>query len=67
MGVNLERDEKTGLLEMKQPDLIDLVNSSVVIDDGMAKGKYTPAGSVPLFNNEDGFPSSGSFNYSSVV
>ena len=39
----------------------------MVIDNGMAKGKYTPAGSIPLVNNDEGFPASGSFNYSSVV
>ena len=33
----------------------------------MAKGKYTPSGSITLVNNEDGVPTSGSFNYSSDV
>ena len=33
----------------------------------MDKGKYTPAGSVPFVKNEDVVPTSGSFNYSSVV
>ena len=39
----------------------------MVIDDGMAKGKYTPARYVPLVNNEYGVPASGSFNWSSAV
>ena len=47
---------------MKQPGLIDFVISSMGLDDGITKGKYTPAGSIPLVNNEDGFPASGSFN-----
>ena len=37
MGVNLERDGETGLLEMKQPGLIDHVISAVGLDDVMAK------------------------------
>ena len=52
---------------MRQPGLIHRVISSVVLDDGMAKGKYTSDGSVPLIKNEEGVPVSGSFNYSSVV
>ena len=67
LGVNLERDEKTGLLKMKQPILIDRVISYVVIDNGMAKGKYTPDGSLSLVHNDYGFPDSGSFKYSRVV
>ena len=67
MGVNLERDEETGLLKMKQPGLTNHVINAVVIDNYMAKGKYTPAGYVPLVKNEDSFPASGSFNYSSVI
>ena len=66
-GVNLERDEETCLLKMKQPDLIDFVIIDVRLDNGMAKGEYTPDGSVSLVKNEDGVPSSGIFNYSSVV
>ena len=67
MGVDLERDEETGLLEMKQPGFIDHVISDVGLDNSMAKVKYIPAGSVTLVNNEDGVPTSGSFNYSRVV
>ena len=33
----------------------------------MAKGKYTPAGYLPLANNEYVFPVSGSFNYIRVL
>ena len=52
---------------MKHPGLIDRVISAVGFENGMAKGKYTPAGYVPLVKNEYGVPASGSFNYSSVV
>ena len=52
---------------MKQTGFIDFVISAVVLDGGMAKWKYTPARSLPLFNNEDGVPDSGIFNYRSVV
>ena len=52
---------------MKQPGLIDCIISAVVLEDGVAKGKYTPSGYVPLVNNEDGFPYSDGFNYRSVV
>ena len=37
MGVNLKRDEETGLLEMKQPGLINRLIISVGIYHGMAK------------------------------
>ena len=52
---------------MKQPGLIDCVISAVGLEYSMAKGKYTPSGSVPLFKNEDVVPASGSFNYSSII
>ena len=52
---------------MKQHGLIVRVISAVLLDDGMAKVKYTTSGSVTLVKNEDGIPVSGSFNYSSVV
>ena len=66
LGVNLERDEETGLLKMKKPGFINFVISAVGLDDGMDKVKYTPSGSIPLVKNEDGVLSNGSFNYSSV-
>ena len=47
---------------MKQPGLINRVISAVVLDDGMAKGNYTPSEYVPLVKNEDGVPASVSFN-----
>ena len=37
------------------------------LDNGMAKGNYTPSGYVTLVKNEDVVPDRGSFNYSSAV
>ena len=67
MGVNLERDEETGLIKMKQPLLINPVISAVGIDDGMAKGKYTHDGCLFVVQYEDGVPYSGGFKYLIVV
>ena len=67
MGVNLERDEKMGLLKMKQPGLINVVISDLVLENGMDKVKYTPFVSVTLVNNQYVFPVSVSFNYIIVV
>ena len=66
LGVNLERDEETGLLKMKKTGFINFVMSAVGLDDDTDKVKYTPTGYVPLVKNEDGVPASGSFKYSSV-
>ena len=67
LGVNLERGEETGTLDMKRPILIDRVIIYVGLDDVMAKVNYTPDGSVPLVKNEDGIPDSDSFNHSSAI
>ena len=63
----MEGDEETVLLKMKQPFLINRVISDVGIDDGMAKGKYTPDGYLYLVQYEDGVPYSGGFKYLIVV
>ena len=67
LGVTLGRDETTGLMEMKQVGLIDRVIETLGFNDGMAKGKFTPAESTPLVKNSDDEAPSGSFSYSSVV
>ena len=51
MGVNLERDEETGLIKMKQPLLINHAIISVGIDGSMAKVNYTPARYLYLVKN----------------
>ena len=67
LGVTLERDESTGLMQMKQTGLTDRIIEALGLDDGMVKGKYTPSEAKPLVKDEDGEESSGTFSYSSVV
>jgi hypothetical protein len=42
LGVTLERDPETSLLEMKQTGLIKRIIKALELDDG-AKGKFTPS------------------------
>ncbi len=67
LGVMLERDPETGLLEMKQTGLIKRVIEALGLDNGIVKGKYTPSESKPLVKNLNGEAASGAFSYSSVV
>ena len=67
LGVSLDRDSETGLLEMRQEGLIDRVIGALGLDDGMAKCKWTPSEGTPLVKDEDGEPATGQFSYSSVV
>ena len=67
LGVSLERDPTTNLIEMRQDGLIDRVIAALGLDDGMAKPKYTPADGTPLVKDEDGELATGQFSYSSVV
>ncbi len=67
LGVTLEWDPDTGLLEMKQTGLIKRVIEALGLDDGLVKGKYTPSESKPLVKNLNGEATSGAFSYSSVV
>ncbi len=48
LGVTLEWDPETGLLEMKQIGLIKRVIKALGLDNGLVKGKYTPSESNPL-------------------
>ena len=63
MGVNLERDEETGLINTKQPLLINRAIISVGIDGSISKVNYTPARYLYLVQYEDGVPYSGGFKY----
>ena len=67
LGVTLDRDASTGLLEMKQTGLIKRVIEALGLDDGYAKGKHTPAETKPLVKDADGELAHGGFSYSSVV
>jgi hypothetical protein len=48
LGVALEQDPETGLLEMKQTGLIKQFIKALSLDDGCAKRQYTPSESKPL-------------------
>jgi hypothetical protein len=48
LGVTLEHDPETNLLEMKQTGLIKRVIEALGLDDGLVKGKHTPSKSRPL-------------------
>jgi hypothetical protein len=67
LGVTLERDPETNLLEMKQIRLIKRVIEALGLDDGLVKGKHTPSESNPLIKDLDGEAANGAFSYSSVV
>ncbi len=67
LGVMLEQDPETGLLKMKQTGLIRQVIKALGLDDGCAKGKYTPTESKPLVKDINGNSASGAFSYSSVM
>ena len=54
LGVTLDCDMTTGLLEMKQTGLIKRVIEALGLEDGYAKGKHTPAKTKPLVNDADG-------------
>jgi hypothetical protein len=67
LGVTLDRDASTCLLEMKQTGLIKRVIVALGLDDGYAKEKHTPAKTKPLVKDADGEAAHGRFSYSSVV
>jgi hypothetical protein len=67
LGVEFEHDKSTGLIEMKQTELIKRVIEALGLDDGYAKGKHTPAEAKPLVKDEDGEAANGGFSYASVV
>jgi hypothetical protein len=67
IGVALDHDDPSGLLEMKQTGLIKRVIEALELDDGYAKGKHTPAESKPLVKDADGEGVHGGFSYSSIV
>jgi hypothetical protein len=66
LGVTLERDPETSLLEMKQTGLIKRIIEALGLDDG-GKGKFTPSESKPLVKYINGDLANGAFSYSSVV
>ncbi len=67
LGVKMECNSNTGLLEMRQTGLIVRVVEALGLDDGYAQGKHTPTETKPLVKNEDGVAADKGFSYSSVV
>jgi hypothetical protein len=67
LGVKMERDSTTGLLEIKQTGLIERVVEAWGLDDEYAWGKHTPVETKPLVKDEDGVAAVEGFSYSSVV
>ena len=67
LGVRLERNNETNLLEMKQTGLIDRVIEALGLDVGTVNGKATPAEGRPLVKDESGLDAKREFNYASVV
>jgi hypothetical protein len=66
LGVTLEQDPETSLLEMKQTGLIKCIIKALKLDDG-AKEKFNPSESKPLVKDVNGDLASGAFSYSIVV
>jgi hypothetical protein len=67
LGVRMEVDPATGLMELKQTGLIDRVIETLGLDVGTTSGKFTPAEAKPLVKDTDGEPALGDFSYSSLV
>ena len=67
LGVTMCQDKDTNLTEMKQTGLIDQIIEVLGLDDGIARGKYTPAKATPLVKDECGDEASGTFSYISVI
>ena len=67
LGVRMEIDQATGLMELKQTGLIDRVIETLGLDIGTTSGKFTPAETKPLVKDVAGDPALGDFSYSSVV
>ena len=67
LGVQMSKDTKTGLLELKQTGLIDIIIEAMGLDVGTVNGKATPAQNAPLAKDVDGLDGKGDFSYLSVV
>ena len=67
LGIRMERDPDTSLLEMKQEGLILRIIEAMGLDVGTVNPKWTPAEAAPLIKDSEGAPASGDFSYSSVV
>ncbi len=67
LGIWMERDPDTGLLEMKQEGLTLRIIEALGLDVGTVTPKWTPAEAALLVKDSEGAPATGTFSYSSVV
>ncbi len=67
LGIRMERDPDTGLLEMKQEGLTLCMFEAIGLDVGTVTPKRTPAEAAPLVKDAEGALATGAFSYSSVV
>ena len=67
LGVTLEQERNTVLLEIKQTGLIHCVNKEVGLYNDMVKGESKPSEQRPLVKDTNDKPPSCMSRYSSVV
>ncbi len=67
LGIRMEHDPDTGLLEMKQEGLTLCIIEAIGLDVGTVTPKWTPAEAAPLVKDAEGAQRTGAFSYSSVV
>ena len=67
MGVKIEGDPTTGLMELKQTCLIERVIETLGSDVGTTTGKCIPAKRTILGKNDSGEPMTSEFCCSSVI
>ena len=67
LGVRLDKDTDTELLELKQTSLIDRIIEALGLDVGTVNGKATPAQNAPLVKDANDIDAREDFSYPSVV
>jgi hypothetical protein len=67
LGIRMECDSDTGLLEMKQEGLTLGIIEAMRLDIGFVTPKWTTAEAAPLVKDSEGAPATGAFSYSSVI
>jgi hypothetical protein len=67
LGIQMEHDPDTGLLEMKLERLTLRIIGAMGLDVGIVTPKWMPAEAAPLVKDAEGALGTGAFSYSSVV
>ena len=67
LGIWMERDPDSGLLEMKQEGLTLCIIEAMGLDVGTVTPKWTPAETAPLVKDSERAPATGAFSSNSVV